>query len=721
MTTITIPEFNFTSFYYPEILEALFQYKRQNVPELTDESEFEPFVQLLRAFACVGHLNSVDTDIIANESTLPTANLVETVRNMLKLIDYDMSPATPAQVELLYELSRSFLTSTEVVSAKAKTATQRSGSDPIRTYEANEALTITQTDQIGTAFSVEDDTYTDRTAALISTSSGDDFLPWTTAELNDSMLFGHSNVMWDKLTVDLTTGGSGFTGVWEFYDGDWIKEKPDSIEQVSSQLVIVINDLLGTSPVPNTTIRVTLNETGAYEEVDSAWSSPDNFVTVGLLGQTTPSTNVDDYSVGSNWTIMDVITDGTSNFQESGDVEYEIPQTITKNWITTTINGTSAYWLRYRITTITAPVSPTFHNVLLDDGKLYVIRLATQGITTEDNPLGSSNGTADQMFETSRDNFISDSQTVTVDSVEWTEVDDFVDSLSGDKHYLVELGEDDRATIVFGSGDAGKIPAIGSENIAIEYRYGAQDDGNVGPNVITVDKQGLTAVSSITNPRQAAGWREADGSSEASLERVKIAGPASLRTKSVAIGADDVVTLTKAYVDANGSRLFSRALAIEEGLGAKTIELVVVLQGGALATTSQLDDLSEYFNGNRLSIPALPSRIVANQQVTAFNYTPREIDVTATVTTTATLQQIVNHLNLVFTPEALKDDGVTNEWLFGGEVTTSRIIHEIFKVDIITTTTTTTKVVLVSPSSDIVLGARELPTIGTLAITIIEP
>jgi hypothetical protein len=716
-TSITIPEFNWTSFYYPQILEALIQYKRTNVPELTDESEFEPFMQLLRAFACVGHLNSVDTDIIANESTLPTANLVETVRNMLRLIDYDMSPATPAQVELLYELSKTFTSSIEVVSLNAKAATQRSGDDPIKTYEASEALTITRTDQIGFCFSVEDGTYTDRTTKIISTAGADDISPWSTAAVGDSLLFGHSNVMWDKLTLDITTGGSGFTGVWEFYDGDWTKTTPDSVTQAGSQLVLVINNLLGTTAVPNTTIRVTLNETGVYEEVTSEWYSPYNRVYVGFLGQTVPSTDPDDYSIGSDWTIMDVITDGTSNLQQSGDVEYDIPQSITQNWITTTLNGSTAYWLRYRIATITGPVSPIIRNALIDEGKLYVIRSATQGITVVEDPLGSSDGTADQRFDTSRENFISDSQTVTVDSVEWAETDDFVNSLSTDKHYTVELGEDDVATIVFGSGDAGKIPALGSDNIAITYRYGAQYDGNVGPDTITVDKQGLTAVASITNPRQASGWREADGSSTASLERVKKAGPASLRTKTVAISKDDVITLTLAYVDSNGSRLFSRAIAIEEGLGPKTIELVVVSQGGALATTEQLDDLAEYFNGNESADTPITSKIVANQRVTAYNYTPRTINITANVTTTATsTAAITDNLNQVFTPEALKSDGITYEWSFGGEVTTSRIIHEIFNAD-----TAATKVVLVSPTSDIAFGARELPIIGTVAITIIEP
>ena len=86
-TTIVIPDFEFGGVYYAQILEALFQYKRRNVPELTDESEFEPFVQLMRMQALVGHLNNVLLDITANESTIVTASLVDSVRNILRAID----------------------------------------------------------------------------------------------------------------------------------------------------------------------------------------------------------------------------------------------------------------------------------------------------------------------------------------------------------------------------------------------------------------------------------------------------------------------------------------------------------------------------------------------------------------------------------------------------------------------------------------------------------
>ena len=102
--TIQIPQFDFSSFYYAQLLEALIAFKRVNVPEHTDESPQDPLIQALRAFALVGHLNNVNVDTVANESTLPTSRLPETIRNMLRLIDYELASASPSSADVLFKL-----------------------------------------------------------------------------------------------------------------------------------------------------------------------------------------------------------------------------------------------------------------------------------------------------------------------------------------------------------------------------------------------------------------------------------------------------------------------------------------------------------------------------------------------------------------------------------------------------------------------------------------
>jgi hypothetical protein len=132
MTLVKVPSFNFSAFYYPQLLQALILYKRANLPELTDESEFEPTIQLMRMFALVGHLNNVLADTIANESTLKTARIPEQVRDMMTLIGYELSPATPSRVDLVYKLNSVPGSGREIVPQNAQASTQRGlGEDPV--------------------------------------------------------------------------------------------------------------------------------------------------------------------------------------------------------------------------------------------------------------------------------------------------------------------------------------------------------------------------------------------------------------------------------------------------------------------------------------------------------------------------------------------------------------------------------------------------------------
>ncbi len=846
MADITIPSFDWTAQYYPELYEALIQFKRTYVPEHTDESDYDGFMQLLSAFACVGHLNNSIADLVANEGTLPTAKLVETVRNMLRVIDYEMASATPAQADIIYELSKVFLVATEIVPLLAQAATKRETDVVTIWFEALAALIVDPTDEFSQVFAEESGSFTDYTTKANSQATpADDWTPWATPAERDAIYFGHSHIMWDKLGLWLTThmegtkatgtiqfiakaslidgekfvlddgtnpavtfwfnetgtytpsggydatnieinisgdttagdvaitakaaingvttgllitggaiaaadlalendgfgtagnqaitetvvdagftftgmsgGTDGVVGVWEYYDGDFAKDTPDSVVDMTGYLRLRLDAYLGAVNRAGTKIRVQFNSSGAYEDVYSAWSGSYNYVdTAGYLGQTVPSITPADYTVGSDWEEFTNLADGTDHFSQDGDVEFDLPQMITENWIAGVVNSVTAYWMRYRVITAAGVVAdPVFRSGQLDQGTQYVHRQVTQGRTQSDNPLGSSDGTADQEFETSQDNYIDGSGEPYVDAELWTVVANFLQSKTTDKHCRVELGEDDRATLVFGDGVNGKIPPAGVSNVRFDYRHDADDDGNVGYNTIVVDKSGLSYVNSLWNPRPAVGWKQAEGATPASLEMAKIDGPASLRVKTVALNGDDVVIMTLAYEDADGASPFARAKGIEEGFGVKTLKLVVVAAGGNPASAAQLDALDEYFNGDAYAHPPKRKRYVSNQEVTSVNYGPKTIDITATVTgTDVTAAQIENVLRQIFQPEAKKADGVTWEWEFEGTVTRARIIHEIFEVS-----ETISNVVLAVPASDVTLTDDELPKAGTIAITVVS-
>lgn len=723
MSTVQLPSFDYTAFYYGQILEALIAFKRINVPELTDESPQEPFIQAIRAFACVGHLCNTNIDMVANENTLPTAQLPEVIRNMLALIDYRLASASPSEAEMIFKLVSALTVDSNIVYDGSQFSTRASATETAKTFEAIETLTVERSDDehISHVFAYDEgtDTYTDYTTeanAAVTT-----FTPWASPAAKDCLYIGHSGVLWDTLSVLLDTIGANIAGVWEVYDGEFLDAKPDSFTRISATLQFVVNDLLGTNNRSGATVRVQLDQTGAYEEVESQWGDlgggdVNYIVTSTLLGQSIDDadlTTISDYTVGRLWKEVPDISDGTSDLTASGDVEFTLPEDLTHEWNTGDVNSETAYWLRYRIISVSTPTAPIFEKLRIDTGNQYVKATVVQGTTQNDVNLGTADGvTANQEFQSTKDGFIDESDTVTVASVEWSRVENFIQSTSTDRHYVVRLGANDRATFVFGNGIAGVIP---TGQVDVVYRYGVTEDGNVGANTIIVDKSGLALVNTLWNPRPAVGWQEAQSASTESLERAKVLGPASLRTGEVALGPDDVETLALLYTDPDtGVKPFTRAKAIEESFGPKTIELIVVTAGGGVASSVLLLALDEYFNGNRFVSPPIRKKLVANQEVTSTNYSPKTVNISATVYGATSIQAIEDSLTALLQPETRQDDGVSFEWEFGTDVFLSRIDHEIHVAD--DGVTHVEDLLLNGAASNLVLGNRELPVSGTITL-----
>src|SRR6478752_5685382 len=294
-----VPSFEFSAFYYPQLLEALLVYKRINVPELTDESDEEVSIQLLRAIALVGHLNN---DTIANESTLPTAQLPETVRNMLRLIDYELKPATPAATDIVYRLARPFTTPFQLVPAEGQVSTRRDGAAPVIYFETLAGVSIDRTDQFGAVYleTVPNLTYVDRTAAANAGTALSYNIP-----VGGAIYFGHASVMMDKVNFAITSPSPFTNGVWEFYDGDTSDTRPNGVVLGFGELSFDLTTLLGANNRAGATVRIRFNTSTVFEDVISLWDGSKNVATTSLLGQSSPATVPADYTVGTNWQELD--------------------------------------------------------------------------------------------------------------------------------------------------------------------------------------------------------------------------------------------------------------------------------------------------------------------------------------------------------------------------------------------------------------------------------
>lgn len=139
----------FAGFYYPEILRELLDYMRANRERLglTDENDFEVHVQLLRAFALVGHLNNTRLDSVATELLLDSATLLESVKRLLRLMGIELVSASPAVADVVLKLSEvTTIDQTGFVPSLGEFST---GSVPPITFEASEeGIDLNRTDRV---------------------------------------------------------------------------------------------------------------------------------------------------------------------------------------------------------------------------------------------------------------------------------------------------------------------------------------------------------------------------------------------------------------------------------------------------------------------------------------------------------------------------------------------------------------------------------------------
>jgi len=727
---IAVPDLKFTGMYYPQVLRTLRQWRRVYAPEITSEDDHEPFEQMLRASSLASHISNVLADQVALESLLRTSKLLSSVRDHLALVDYELKQASPSEVPTLLELSKVFTTRTMIIGPPQQHMTQFSTEqtevDDEITFEYidvdEDGYFVERTDQLGSCLCEERTSPEDPTTAAFvdateeaNSGGSESFAPWATPAKNDAVYFGHTDIMFDRLDLTVVTGSSGVQGVWEYYDENYRSVNPEEVTNNGSSLTFKVNPLLGLLDRGGALVRVTYLPTGAYADVYSSFDDPDNLVTAdGLLGQTgTPSADPEDYGVGALWSPLPDAVDGTVNLQGSGKVTWTLPQSVVHEWTSGQVSTFTGFMVRFRVVKVTSPTGPVLNAAYLDKGKQYLLITSVQGGTVSDEPLGSSNGLADQEFKLKQQPLLDGTLLVEVNNVLWVQVDNFLVSGPQDLHFRVWFDDDGYVVVRFGDGKHGAIPQMGVSNVAAYYRIGGDQDGNVPVNSLTSNTSGLSYVASVTNPRPGNGWKIADGGDDADLARVKVAGPASLRTLDRAINPGDLEALAVAYKAADNSRPVARCFALEEVYGPKTMEAVVVGQGGNFLASGQIDEFSTYLNGDRTSSPPVRGRILGNHQAVVVNYGRRVVDVTCLVYG-GNKTEVENALASLLSPLRLKSDGVSYQWVFGGEVPLSVFIDAVHN-----TSPTVRKVTLTAPTEDLVLRRRELPWPGTILVTVI--
>lgn len=149
----------------------------------------------------------------------------------------------------------------------------------------------------------------------------------------------------------------------------------------------------------------------------------------------------------------------------------------------------------------------------------------------------TSSGLGNQEIVLGATPYLDDSAVVVAGNGAYDQVASFLDSTSADRHYMVVVDQADRATIRFGNGINGAVPA---GVIAVEYETGGGEAGNVEPASLRkvigtfTDSLGNAVTPSSTNPAKADG-----GTNRTTNAQIKLLAPLSIRAPTNCVARED--------------------------------------------------------------------------------------------------------------------------------------------------------------------------------------
>ena len=173
------------------------------------------------------------------------------------------------------------------------------------------------------------------------------------------------------------------------------------------------------------------------------------------------------------------------------------------------------------------------------EGNYMFTTKVVQGVTINNELIGSSTGAPDQNYTLNYSPVILDSISVIIDEGSgfraWNRVDNFVDSKADSRDYTAIINENDEAVITFGDGVFGKIPLEHNNGMFCTYRIGGGTNGNVGANKICLLDSNIGVVASTFNPYTA----DVEGQDKETLAEIKKNAPNAYRVKWGALTTKD--------------------------------------------------------------------------------------------------------------------------------------------------------------------------------------
>ncbi|MDX1413878.1 MAG: putative baseplate assembly protein [Candidatus Promineifilaceae bacterium] len=299
--------------------------------------------------------------------------------------------------------------------------------------------------------------------------------------------------------------------------------------------------------------------------------------------------------------------------------------------------GESRYWLRCRLQSGGFAANAIPEIDFIRPNTVEAVNLTT----VRQEIIGISEGHPNQSFTTRYKPVQASSLRLAVEVAdqepplsEWEQQSDFLHSGRDDPHFVlnatkgeVKLGGER----LDGRRQHGRIPPAGANIIALSYRYGGGERGNVASNLITTLLTSLTGIDSVTNERPATGGRD-----EQPAKELMNQAPAVIRSRNRAVTAEDFAAL------AGESGGIKRATAIplahrDHPLDVQVpgaITVVVVPDNGAMPpepTSDEIRSVCRYLEQFRLVTTELYvkgpqyTEVQVNAHVEAYPYASPDI------------------------------------------------------------------------------------------------
>jgi hypothetical protein len=232
--------------------------------------------------------------------------------------------------------------------------------------------------------------------------------------------------------------------------------------------------------------------------------------------------------------------------------------------------------------------------------KSYMGIPVEEGRLIRNEKIGTSNGQANQHFVLLHQGLILRSLgkgsevnkdielKIGNDPLPWTLQESLAFSREGQKHFIIEIDENDGATVIFGDGAFGAKPPADSE-IYVSYRVGGGIKGNVPQQTIVtiVDAPQLSLLGAhITNPFAATG-----GADRESIEHAVMHAPEVFRSLKRAVTAEDYEALALDYKGVGKVRAVAQSW--------NRVTLYIAPEGGGNVNDILKNNLIAYFEDKR--------------------------------------------------------------------------------------------------------------------------